>query len=156
MLIEYLLNIYATRFWYYVCAGHLAEIDYWYELLCHIIPAPPNEKGIIFLYFLTLISVGINFYKPLTFDLIGQSKSQAILTFHNDYKMDKTYKITLPRGKSSSVPLLRSLRLVLLLPLFSFLFLFPPPTSLTFSAALDVSVLHFPFLKSLTMYWWYS
>ena len=28
--IAYLLNIYVTRSWYFVCAGHLAERDYCY------------------------------------------------------------------------------------------------------------------------------
>ena len=41
---------------------------------------------------LTVISFGINSHEPFPCGLIRQSKSQASLTFHNDYKMDKPYK----------------------------------------------------------------
>ena len=49
MHIAYFLNLYITRSWYIFCAGNLAEISYWYEILCHIIPTPPNEQASIFL-----------------------------------------------------------------------------------------------------------
>ena len=55
---------------------------------------------------LTVISVVVNFCEPLTCDFMRQTKSQASLTFHNDYKMDKHYKTTLPRSVSPSVTLL--------------------------------------------------
>ena len=38
MHIVYLLNLYATRSWYFVLAGHLEEIYYLYKLICHMIP----------------------------------------------------------------------------------------------------------------------
>ena len=147
MRIAYLLSLYVTRSQFF-CAGHLVEIAYWYELLCHIIPTLPNEQASI----LTVISVGINFHKPLPCDLSRQAKSQASLTFHNDYKTDKPYKSTLLRGISSSVPLLQSLRGVFLLPFLYFLFFFPPPPNLLFSSALVTSVLHFHFLQRRTLY----
>ena len=61
--------------------------------------------------------------------MIIQSKSQTGLTCHNNYKIDKLYRSTLPRGLSSLVPVLRSLRGVLVPP--SFLYHYSSPHLLT-------------------------
>ena len=49
MRITYSLNIYVTRFWYFICAGNFSEIDYWNELLCHII-STLTYKGFVNCY----------------------------------------------------------------------------------------------------------
>ena len=64
---EYLLNFYVKRSWYFVCAVDLAKIAYWYKILCHIIPTPPSNGFVNFyLYFILLICMSIayslNFY----------------------------------------------------------------------------------------------
>ena len=64
------------------------------------------------------------------------------------------YKITLPIGVSSSVPLLLRLKRAFLLPFLFFLFLLPPPPNLSFSSALEANVLRLPFLQRHTLYWW--
>ena len=102
---------------------------------------------------LTVISAGITSHEPFPYDLIRESKSQASLTFHNDYKMDKPYKITLPRGVSSALPRLWSLGGVFLLPFFSFLFFFPPPHNLSFDVACVSIVLHLSLMQRRTLYW---
>ena len=79
---------------------------------------------------------------------------KIVLSFTNDYKMDKPYKSTLQRGISSTVSLLRSFRGVFLLLFFSQLLFFPVLSNLYFAAALDDRFLQFPFLKRLTLYWW--
>ena len=63
---------------------------------------------------LTVISIGITFHETIPCYLSIQYKSQASLTLYNDYKMDKPYKITLPRGVSSPVTLLQILKGVLI------------------------------------------
>ena len=142
------------KFLIFFCADHLAEITYWYELLLHIIPTPPNEQASSFLYSCTVISVGITFHEPLPCDLSRKSKYQAILTFHNNLKNDRPYKSTLSRGVSSSVPTLHSFRGVFLIPFLYLLLFFPPIITLYFSAALAASVIHFSVMKILTLYWW--
>ena len=100
------------------------------------------------------ISVGIPFHEILPCGISRKCKSQDNLTFHNNYKMDKPYKSTLPRSVSSSVSILWSLRGVFLFSFFSFLFFSTLLPNLSFSVALSLRILHFLFLKRRTPYWW--
>ena len=101
-----------------------------------------------------VISVGIPFHELLPCGISRKCKSQDSLTFHNNYKMDKPYKSTLPGSVSSSVSILWSLRGVFLFSFFSFLFFSPLLPNLYFSVALYLRIIHFIFLKRRTLYWW--